>query len=498
MSYYCVKCGKEIKETTPDNGLYCRDCQAAGKQELILLTNDPRTVSAYRDAAGESVSENGKSIFTPPPEQAADKPVSENGKHVFTPPPEQAADRSVSGNENFVFIPYPEQAAGKSGSENEKYFYIVPLERQNSPADRDNTRSGGYDQPVGYRPGDQAHYSHTAPLPKNNSGRVVLIVICALVAVAAVVAAVICIPPILRDRTDNTPAAEQTADIEVKEINLRDKLTSLIATDAALGLRDRYASFDDISDGFVDTDLVGTWVSADGEKTWTYNKDGTITADEESDFFLDTERKITYAYNHQRFTCKKVGGYKVICTEAKSINRDTKGNETESTVLFYFTYDVYNDVLYMTAVVQEIITGEEYGITVMYRTDADGSAETSMANNKIAIDAFTGTWASEKGRFTIEDGKLILGEDVYDISVNENGLLVVASGDSSTGYWADFYVSVRYDDENGTDVITNTSMYIHYTGEGANDKPNLLSVLDDLKAKYQWDEWYYSGSFYLQ
>ena len=40
-----------------------------------------------------------------------------------------------------------------------------------------------------------------------------------------------------------------------------------------------------------------------------------------------------------------------------------------------------------------------------------------------------------------------------------------------------------------------TRLGLYYTGADENDKPNLLPLLDDWKTDYQWEDWYYSGSF---
>ena len=392
MSNYCVKCGKEIKETSPDNGLYCRDCLAAGKQELTLPTNDPR-------------------------------------------------------------------------------------ERQISPAPRNNTRSGGYDQQVGYRPDNRTHYSRTAPPPKNNSKRIAVIIVCVLVAAAAVVAAVFYI---LRDRTDTTPATKQAANTEVNQINLRERLDSLIATDKALGLSDKFSSFDDINDGFVDTVLVGTWESA-FEGAWTFSEDGTCVR-----YNADADA--------ERFICITVGAYKVICVEEKETNGNTAGNAAEPMKLSYWTYEIDNDVLFKVKIpVSKGYSDSSYtgNLDRMYRRDENGSADAAMAENIVSPDTFTGTWASETGEFTVADGKLTLGEDVFDISVNEWGHLVVTSGGSASEYFVNFSVSVQYDDENLTDVMTGLSMYLSYYGEDENDKPNLLPVLKEQDGDY-------SADFYLQ
>lgn len=274
-----------------------------------------------------------------------------------------------------------------------------------------------------------------------------------------------------------------------KEIYLRDKLTSLMTTDEGIGLKGKYAALEDIADGTVDRDLVGTWKTADGKTAYVYNEDGTSKATS------------TYGDSESRFTCITVDAYKVICEEATMTSEDADGNVTESTVLSYSTYEVDNDALFMTVVEDTTDENADSSYTVlvvMYRADDTGSTEASMAKNKIAIDTFAGTWASEKGEFTIADGKLTLGEDVYDISVNEQGRLVVASGDASTEYPVNLVLRKDYENNDKANATETISMGISYTGADENDKPNLLSVLDDWKTDYQWDDYYYTGTFDLQ
>lgn len=274
-----------------------------------------------------------------------------------------------------------------------------------------------------------------------------------------------------------------------KEIYLRDKLTSLMTTDEGIGLKGKYAALEDIADGTVDRDLVGTWKTADGKTAYVYNEDGTSKATS------------TYGDSESRFTCITVDAYKVICEEATMTSEDADGNVTESTVLSYSTYEVDNDALFMTVVEDTTDENADSSYTVlvvMYRADDTGSTEASMAKNKIAIDTFAGTWASEKGEFTIADGKLTLGEDVYDISVNEQGRLVVASGDVSTEYPVNLVLRKDYENNDKANATETISMGISYTGADENDKPNLLSVLDDWKTDYQWDDYYYTGTFDLQ
>ena len=294
---------------------------------------------------------------------------------------------------------------------------------------------------------------------------------------------------------DTEPAADapsesgaQTEDA-AKGIYLPDKLASLMTTDEGIGLKGKYTALEDITDGFVDTDLVGTWKTSDGETAYVYNEDGTAKATS------------TYGDSESRFTCLTVDAYKVICEEAKMTSEDVDGNVTESTVLSYLTYEVDNDALFMTVVedtTDENADSSYTSLVVMYRADETGSTEESMAKNKIDIDSFAGTWASEKGEFTVADGKLTLGEDVYDISVNETGKLVVASGDAATEYPVNLVLRKDYENQDKTNAAETMSLGLYYTGADENDKPNLISVLDDWKTDYQWESWYYTGTFDLQ
>ena len=82
--------------------------------------------------------------------------------------------------------------------------------------------------------------------------------------------------------------------------------------------------------------------------------------------------------------------------------------------------------------------------------------------------------------------------------MNEQGRLVVASGDASTEYPVNLVLRKDYENNDKANATETISMGISYTGADENDKPNLLSVLDDWKTDYQWDDWYYTGTFDLQ
>lgn len=271
-----------------------------------------------------------------------------------------------------------------------------------------------------------------------------------------------------------------------KEVNLRDKLASLMATDDALGIKGKYSALSDITEGSVDKDLIGTWKTADGETSYVYNEDGTVKVASE---YGDAESK---------FTCLTLGEYKVICDESEMESEDVDGNITTSTVVSFSTYDVDNDALYFANVedtTDENMDSSHYALMIMYRADESGSVDAAVAKNKIALDSFTGTWASEKGEIKIADGTLTLGEDVYDISMNDKGKLVVDKEGSSTEYSVNISVRKQYDSEDKTKAAETTALGLYFTGADEKDKPNLESVLDD------WGEFtpnYFSGTFDLK
>ena len=270
------------------------------------------------------------------------------------------------------------------------------------------------------------------------------------------------------------------------EVNPLDKLTSLLATDEALGLKGKYSTLADITDGSIDKDLVGTWKMADGETTYVFNEDGVAKASS------------TYGETEAKYTCFTANDYKIVCEEVEMESTDVDGNTTTSTVLSYSTYTIENDALFMTVVEEtddEYTDSSQSALVTMYRADESGSIEEAMSKNAVALASFDGTWASDAGEFTIADGKLTLGEDAYDISVNDKGQLVVEKDGASSAY--SFNVSIRkeYDTEDKTKFTETKAIGLYFTGADENDTPNLGAVLED------WSEFqpnYYTGTFDLQ
>ena len=258
-----------------------------------------------------------------------------------------------------------------------------------------------------------------------------------------------------------------------KEINLRDKLTSLAATDESLGLKGKYNAFDEI-DGSVDSDLAGTWKNADGSVTYTFNDDGTYATESDK---------------------------KVICEESSMQSTDTDGNITESTVITSFVYEVDGSALYMVSVedtTDENITSSYSSAVVMYKADESGSIDASIASNKVSLDSFAGTWEGDKGTVTIKDGTLTFGEDVYNVSVNEKNQLAVEKDGKVSVYPASIALIKEYDSEDRSVFTESYTLGINYTGSDENDRPNLAAALDDWHAEYEYETFYFSGSFTLQ
>ncbi|MBR5619453.1 MAG: hypothetical protein IKW76_06945 [Clostridia bacterium] len=272
-------------------------------------------------------------------------------------------------------------------------------------------------------------------------------------------------------------------------VDVVEKLNSLTVSDKTLGIAGKYAKLSDIRDGSIDKDLVGTWTTADGDMTYIYGEDGVLQVKSE-----------TYGDSEMPFTCLTVGGYKILCEEMELSSEFYDGAQEGDTQLSYTAYSVENDALYQVIVeeVNEDFTSSMSALVTLYRADDTGSAAAAIAKNPIDLQSLNGTWTSEKGSFTIEDGTLTLGEDSFDVSVDAQNRLVVEKDGQSTAYNMAVSSMKEYDYEDRTQFTASTALGVSFTGADENDKPNLLSVLDDYKTEYDYDSWYYSGSFKLQ
>ena len=251
-----------------------------------------------------------------------------------------------------------------------------------------------------------------------------------------------------------------------------------------LGIKDQFSALSDITGGSIDDALVGRWVSADGRTSYTYAADGTQKIESED-----------YGNFDVKYTCITCGDYKILCEEVPMTSSDAEGNATESTALSYTAYEIENDVLYMAMVEEHdpMYTTNQTALVSMFKADGSGSAARSMAKNPIDLSCLNGTWVTEKGSFTIENGVLTCDGESGKLSFNDKNQLVVEKDGSATVYSMNLSILKNYDD--GSE---KTMLGLYYTGADEDDLPNLLHLMDDWKTDYAWDTWYYTGSFELQ
>lgn len=304
-----------------------------------------------------------------------------------------------------------------------------------------------------------------------------------------------------KDKSDSKKENDKDKAVVSKEVNAREMLTTLFKTDEELGLKDKYKKFSDI-DGSIDEELVDEWISANGEISYEFTDDGIIT--------ISTK---DYGDSKANYTCLTIDGRKIMCVQ--EIDEDSEESDKEESAaeesenessdeeayIGYMSYKIDNHTLYMVSV--EDTTDEESNssyaqLIKIYRKGKDGKAEEALEKNTITVDSYEGTWTSDEGKFTIKDGKLTVGEDTYDVSINEKNELVVGKGDSASAYQMALILAKKYDSEDRTKVTTNIELSIYYTGEDENDKPNLASVLEGWNKEYSWETYYYSGDFILE
>ncbi|MCR5782565.1 MAG: hypothetical protein K6G90_07475 [Clostridia bacterium] len=197
MAKYCVKCGKAIKDSTPGNDLYCRECSADGRKDILLLTDDPEIISAYGDAADKTASEDETIILTLPPEQQN------------RPEPPRNNNRNDAGAQQ-KRPPAPQNYRNDAGAQrkqppaprNDRNGDVT--QRIQPPAPRID-QNGGYNAAVGPGPSYQPPYSYPAPPKKNNSKSIVIIAAVVLV-IAAAAAALFFILRNEKDHSDDSAA----------------------------------------------------------------------------------------------------------------------------------------------------------------------------------------------------------------------------------------------------------------------------------------------------
>ncbi len=280
---------------------------------------------------------------------------------------------------------------------------------------------------------------------------------------------------------------------KTEKVNLLTKLQELSLRDRELGLEGKYGTLDDITDGTVDKDLIGTWKTADGDVTYTFGETGELKM---SSVSYNTE-------DSTRFTCLTADGHKILCEEYDQVDYSSDEPVTEK-VVSYSAYEVKNGALYIVGVE----TGDEHmtfyssSLTVMYKADSKGSIEAAVKANPLDPASFAGEWtvdddgAEEKTKVVMDEKSLTIGSDVYEISFDADGNMTVTKDGASTTY--DFnVVGVRqYESDDRAQVVDDHYMFgFYYLGADENDRPNLEGVMEDWHATYGVDEFRFSGAF---
>ncbi|MBR3438517.1 MAG: hypothetical protein IKH13_03320, partial [Clostridia bacterium] len=233
-------------------------------------------------------------------------------------------------------------------------------------------------------------------------------------------------------QTETPEEVTQAAEPAAQKVNPLEKLSALTFNDEELGIAGKYKSLVDITDGSVDPALIGSWTTADGMNSYIYNEDGTAKSVTDS-----------YGENAFDFTCIKAGDVSIVCNESEMLGDVEEG----TTALSYFAYTIENDALYMVAVEERNpdFTSSQSALLALYRNDAYGNIVDSLAANLYDISAFDGTWTSDKGDITIENGKLTSGGESWDVRLNDINQLVAEKDGGHTVYSTSVSVLIEHD-----------------------------------------------------
>ena len=272
-------------------------------------------------------------------------------------------------------------------------------------------------------------------------------------------------------------------------VNIKDQLSSMIASDKELGLAGKYGSVADITDGKIDEALIGKWVTLDGDTSYTFSSDGMLKA----------ESKQYDSVTEVKYTCINLEGKDILCEDLIMNSYPEDGGEpVESLVLSYDVYSVKDDTLYMTSV--ESTDDDVYGsysasLVTMYKADDSGSGAEAYKKNPVSLASFYGDWDSEGTSVKIDKKGLTVNGTTYAMSFNDKGNLVIEKDGKSTEYGYAMVYNKIYGMEDRTEPeAKEIALSFSYTGKDENDVPNLVDIMDNWKKEYDWSEWYYTGS----
>ena len=274
-------------------------------------------------------------------------------------------------------------------------------------------------------------------------------------------------------------------DIDLGGVDIIEKINTLKTSEESLGLYEKYKTLTEIEGGEIDPELVGKWAMADKSVSFEFTEDGKQKA--VSDDY--GEHELTY-------TCIKIDGFNIICTETTITRVDTDGNETKSPIVTYTAYLVENDALYMASVESppnEYVTSSQFMLISMYRYDDKEKFDSIVKENHYSIKTLNGKWSTDKGSTVIKDGVLTLDDNDYYVYFDNNNDLVCEGKDSTTTYSFAVTILKNYDIDDKSKFEEKLVFAINYTGKDKNDTPNLLPLLDDWKKDFDYETYYYTA-----
>ena len=264
-------------------------------------------------------------------------------------------------------------------------------------------------------------------------------------------------------------------------------LSSLFARDDELGLTGKYNSIADIPDGTVDEALEGRWTLADGSTTYSFTAEGIWQAESAEGPGAETA-----------FTCIEAEGRRLLCEDMAVTRYRDDGEPEESVEVQYTAYRVEGDALYMVSIESAAEQYSSYAANLLmfYREDEQGDNRAAVRDNPIAISSLYGDWTSYPGDIRIDEQGLTTPEGTFPCFFNEKNQLVIDREGKEPAYPFALSMQKLYTDETKSELEEQcVGMSLSYTGADEQDTPNIPEVLENWKQDYDWETWYYEGSF---
>ena len=288
--------------------------------------------------------------------------------------------------------------------------------------------------------------------------------------------------------SQNTPStAPAPTEPAAAPVNLASLLKEMSFLSTDLGLEAAPEHLDQVQGGAIDPELVGTWITADGDTTYSYDAEGKTTAVIAS-YGIESEAP---------YTTLTAGGQKVVVEELSGTSY-ADGKETAFTQVSYSVYRVDNDALYMVPVSTpgEYMTSFASSVIVFYRADENGSTAAARAKHSVDPASFYGSWANmdetKGGEVTIDEKGFAWNGSVWAMSLDEGRLILEKDG-VKTAYSCSLARLRNYEDDTLAKLTGESlGLSLSYTGQDEKDVPNLGELMTDYKTEYGYDQWYYS------